>query len=282
MLGLKNYIRLMRPVNSTMMGIAVIAGFLIAHGLTFSDKVLYGIATAFTLTAASMVINDYYDREVDKLNRPDRPIPSGSVSPNEALAYAFMLGGIGLAIAFLTNLTAFILALIFFAIAIAYNTSGKRLGLLGNTMVAVCVAAPIIYGSALIEPIKISALSLILASMVFLSTVGREITKGIADVEGDISRGARTVPIVMGAKKAAYIAALFYLLAVSLSPLPAMLRLVSYFYMPFVSIACAGFIFISASLLRNHSKENADKVKRHAIVCMLIGLVAFITGAVYV
>ena len=90
---LGGFIRLTRPVNCTMMGFAVLVGAILASpqlGSLNWLNILFGFLTGFTFCAAAMVINDYYDRKIDAINEPKRPIPSGTVKPNEALA--FMVG----------------------------------------------------------------------------------------------------------------------------------------------------------------------------------------------
>ena len=81
--------RIIRPINGLMMGLAVlIGGFLTLTGLpSFKDysQLLLGYVTAFSLSSASMTLNDYFDQEVDKVNEPQRPIPHGDIKPNEAL-----------------------------------------------------------------------------------------------------------------------------------------------------------------------------------------------------
>ena len=115
------------------------------------------------------------------------------------------------------------------------------------------------------------------ASMAFLSTVGREITKGIVDVEGDKLEGVNTVAVLYGSRKAAFSALFFYVSAVVLSFLPWLLE-VSVWYLPFVAVADSGFIFSSTSLLHNHSRENARRVKNMVRIWMVIGLFAFVAG----
>ena len=79
------FLQLIRPLNCTMMAFAVVVGAALVAPLNFTVNLLLGVVTAFSLTAASMVINDYYDREIDAINEPNRPIPRGSVKPKEAL-----------------------------------------------------------------------------------------------------------------------------------------------------------------------------------------------------
>jgi len=282
------YLRLMRPVNCLMMGFAVIVGAVISkqsfEDILFSNLV-YGFITGFALAAASMVINDFCDKDIDAINEPSRPIPSGLIKPEEALVFASVLTAIGFVAAFLTNTAnalvtslCFMTAIISWMVSVAYATVGKRTGLLGNFLVSACVAIPFIYGSLAVTN-RIELNVLIFASMAFLSNTGREITKGIVDVRGDRTRSIQTLAVRYGKKTAASAATLFYLLAVLLSPLPSLNR-VSIWFLPLVAITDFGLVASSVSLLRNYSRENARKVKRMVLLWFMTGLLAFILGII--
>ncbi len=277
------YTRLIRPVNSAMMGLAVLTGaILLQKSLQPPAPILLGFVTAYTLTGASMAVNDYWDRAVDAVNEPDRPIPSGQVSASEALAYALLLVMVGLASAYLTNPACLLVAAISLLSSLTYNTRGKQMGILGNLMVSACVAVPLIYGGLIHTGFNISqqelTLSAAFALMAFLSNTGREVTKGIADVEGDRIRRVKTVAIEHGPRTAAWVSALLYIPAIVLSFFVWVWGLVSWFYLPLVIVADLGFILSSSILLRDYSRENAKKVKRMVLAWMLISLLAFIAG----
>jgi geranylgeranylglycerol-phosphate geranylgeranyltransferase len=279
------FTRLLRPINSVMMAFAVMIGAVTLQKSVFPiTPLLLGFVTAFTLNGASMVTNDYWDRSVDAINEPTRPIPSGQVSTGEALIYASILITIGLASAYLTNLACLFVAAISILVSLTYNTKGKQMGLLGNFMVSTCVAIPFIYGGLIYGGVDFSqrgfVLALFFALMAFLSNTGREVTKGIADVEGDKTRNVRTLAIKHGSRTAASISVLFYLLAIILSVFVWLFGFVSWWYLPLVILADAGFIWSSLTLLQDHSKENAKKVKRRVLAWMLIGLLAFIVGGI--
>jgi len=278
---LGGYLRLMRPVNCLMMGFAVIVGAALASPDVLSilwQSLIYGFITGFMLTAASMAINDYYDREIDAINEPNRPIPSGIIKPKEALAFAFFLTTIGFAAAYLTNILCFVIAIIAWIIFVTYTTLGKRSGLPGNFLVSTCVATPLIYGSYLAAG-TIKPNILVFASMVFLSITGREITKGIVDVQGDRTQNVKTLAVRYGEKTAAVVAAFFYFSAVLLSPMPWLLKLVSFWFIPFVAITDFGLAASSIALLKDYSRENARKIKNLVLLWSIIGLLAFLIGA---
>jgi geranylgeranylglycerol-phosphate geranylgeranyltransferase len=271
-----------------MMGFAVIVGAAIANSRMLADSLnslIYGFFTGFLLTAAAMAINDYYDREIDAINEPSRPIPSGIVKPNEALVFSFSLTALGLTAAALTcivtaSIHCFATALIFWLISVAYATVGKRTGLLGNFLVSACVSAPFIYGSLAVTG-TIALNILIFVFMAFLSNTGREITKGIVDVEGDKTRNVKTLAVRFGQRKAAIAATIFYLAAVALTPLPPILNLVTFWFIPLVAITDAGLILSSIMILMDYSRENVRKVKNQILAWFLVGLTAFIVGSLH-
>ncbi len=276
-------IQLTRPINSLMMGIATVIGEIIAiKSLPSTTSMLQGFITAFFLTAASMVVNDYYDRKVDEINAPDRPMPSGTVSSNEALLFSIILTLIGLISASLTNLQCLLTAIAGFGVSFGYNTKGKETGLPGNLMVSMCVSLPFIYGGLVVSKFdSVSASTIIFSMIAFLSNTGREITKGIADVEGDRVRNIKTVAIRSGAKHAALISVLFYFSAIILSVLPWILSSVTWAYLPTVLVSDTGFIYSSISLLRNCSRENSMRIKNLILIWMMLGLFGFVIGGMF-
>jgi len=195
------------------------------------------------------------------------------------LAFALILTVIGFIAAFLTNLLCLVIAIIAWIVFVTYTTVGKRGGLPGNFLVSTCVAIPLIYGSAtIINTISLNVIPF--ASIAFLSNTGREITKGIADVQGDKTKSIKTLAVRYGEKTAAVVATLFYLSAVLLSLVPWLLNLVTIWFIPLVTITDAGLIASSAMLLKNYSRENAKKIKKLVLLWLLIALLAFIIGAI--
>src|SRR5512137_1286733 len=129
---IRGYLMLIRPLNSLVMGFAIVVGvFLAGYGNLNWLSLFLGIVTSFTLTAASMAVNDYYDYNIDKINEPQRPIPSGAVSKIGALAVTAGLTVIGLACAYFVSFYCLIFALGAWIIMMTYSTLGKRSGLPG-------------------------------------------------------------------------------------------------------------------------------------------------------
>ena len=285
---LGGFIRLMRPLNCVMMGFAVLVGAVLASAPHFSGfnwlNIFFGFLTGFTFCAAAMVINDYYDRKIDAINEPNRPIPSGLIKTREALAFMTALIAAGFKFAILVSpvsfgVLCFGVAAVTLAITATYITVGKRSGLPGNFLVSACVATPFIYGS--ITAIGTVGLNVVLfASMAFLSNTGREITKGIVDVKGDSAEGVKTLAVRFGERNAAVTAVVFFVLAVALTPVTWFLGLVGVWFIPFVLVTDVGLIVCSALLLLGHSREKARRIKKVVLYLFLVGLLAYIFGVI--
>lgn len=273
---LRGLLQLMRPLNCLMMGFAVIVGASLVSTLSFTVNLVLGFVTSFALTAASMVINDFYDREIDAINEPNRPIPRGDVSPKEALFFALALSILGLAAAFETNTASLLVAVLAWIISITYITEGKRTGLPGNFLVSATVVIPFIYGGLAVGQIEAS--TLLFVAIVFLSNTGREVTKGIVDVEGDRAHNIKTIAVRYGERTAAAVAAVFSFSAVCLSPLPWLWQLVSDWFLPAVILTDIGMIVSAILLLRDYSRKNAKRTKKLNLIWFTTGLVAFILG----
>jgi geranylgeranylglycerol-phosphate geranylgeranyltransferase len=278
MAKIEGLLRLIRPLNCLVMSFAVLVGAsLTGLGNLQWINLLFGTITAFTLTGAAMAVNDYYDYDIDKINEPNRPIPSGQVSLKASLVVTAIMTIIGLSFAFMISLYCLIFAVAAWIIMVTYTTIGKRAGFPGNLLVSACVAAPFLFGS--LVAVNIVTINILLfASMAFLSNTGREITKGIVDVEGDRQHRIKTLAVVFGSKKAALAAAIFFIFAVCLSPIPLILDIVSIWFIPFVLVTDVGLFWCSISLLEKPERENSRKMKKVVLFLFIFGLLSFIFG----
>ena len=270
-------VRMMRLPNCFMIGFAVVVGELISSVVVSVRAAFYGFMAGFLLLASSMILNDYFDREIDAVNEPKRPLPSGTVSGSEALSFAVVLGSFGLLSAASTGFATLLVAIFSLAIMISYNARVKRTGLLGNVFVSMNVAVPFVYGGFAVQ--SLSWTVAIFALLAFLSSVGREIVKGISDVPGDTARGVKSVAATKGSLTAAKYGSVFFICAVALSTLPLLLGLVSDYYIPPVVICDLGFLLTTYSILSTPTPASAKRNKKYVLVWMTFGLLAFLMGS---
>lgn len=277
------YVRIIRPINCVMMGFAVIVGSVLAEGFDVLARIPWslflGYLAGFLLTASSMVLNDYADRDIDAINEPLRAIPSGAISPKIALTYGVLLTAFGIALSGLLGLESTSIAALAWALFLAYTLVGKRTGFLGNILVSLCVAVPFLYGAVIIGK-PLGSRIVIFASIALLANLGREVNKGIVDLEGDKTKNVKTVAARYGPRQAATVAALLYFIAVGFSLVPILSEMVTLlYYLPFVVITDLGLAFGAFAILRNPSRENARTQKKRVLFWMLFGLLAFLAGS---
>lgn len=211
------YLALTRPENMILTAIAVIAGSFIAAGpeiMDFQIEIAICCVCSMMLVGGGNALNDYNDRETDKENHPERPIPSGSISADTASVCAQALLGSGLLILLfaLENKMPFVIALIGIILLIVYENGLKAAGISGNITVGLMSGAIFLFaGMAVNDP----GPTLWMFSLAVLATITREIIKDIQDLEGD--RGRRTLPASIGIENSMRVAILFLLIAIGLS-----------------------------------------------------------------
>lgn len=274
-----DYLEIMRPVNAVMTGVAIIVGALITGGTQILGdwtSLIYAFITGFTMSGAAMAINDYYDREIDAINEPQRAIPSGRISPKSAIIFTGILSVVGLVSSFLISTQALGIAAFAWIVMMVYSIKGKKLGFIGNLMVSFSVGLPFLYGGVMTGQL---ASSLSFSGIAFLANTGREITKGIVDVEGDREEGVKTIAVTSGESTAAQIASLFYASAVLVSIYPIYAGLVSFWYTPFVAVTDLGLLYSSYQVLSDPSRETSRTVKNRILKLMIIGLIGFAAGS---
>ena len=212
------FFKITRPANAVVSGITAIIAYLIATGTLIPSAVLLLIIVTL-ITAAGNVINDYFDADIDRINRPSRPIPCGTVSPIAARGFAVTLFLAGLLAALFTPPLCLSIALINTLILVLYAAKLKSLPVVGNAAVAYLTASIFLFGGAFAGGNAL-ILMLPLAVITFLATMARELLKDAEDVEGDAAGGADTLPIRIGIRSTSRIALGFALAAAVASVVP--------------------------------------------------------------
>ena len=277
----KGLLDLIRPANCAMIGFAVLVGAFVSKPSSIPYVQLgLGFLTGFFICAYSMAVNDIYDLEVDRVNRPDRPLPGGRVSVQEAtmLSYVMLVVGMACSLLSLIPLAVIIVAAYAF-LSWLYNSRAKKTGLPGNLIVASSLAIPFIYGGAVSGGSIGGSLLLMMALTAFFSGVGREVVKGMADVEGDAKREVDSIARGRGPRTAALVGALFFLLAVFTSWVPLITGLANQVYTYGVVVPDVIFVYLAAAILTSNGPKSAYRVKRIALGGMTLGLLVFIGGA---
>ena len=272
---------LIRPINSFMIGLAVVVGIAIGSpDMLFSRLTIYGFITGFSISSYSMIINDIYDIEIDKVNQPERPLAKQIISINSALSLSLILLLIGLTSSMIISYSHLIITVIFSFLSWFYNIWGKKQGIIGNSIVASSMSIPFIFGGVITGNISLLVWSISLIA--FLSGMGREIIKTIADVEGDKIKGIKSVSIQFGSRNAMLIACGFIIISILISFIPVYLNLIQIYYIPLLILTDLILLYSVFILSKNYSKSESLKVKKLILYAMLFGLITFLANSIIV
>ena len=203
---------LARIKASIIVGMTVILGLVaVLTNIPSPYLILFGFGVGFVLSASTNTINDIMDLELDKIEKPNRPLPRSDITINQA----WIIFGIETIIAcifgFILSLTAFFLTLFVSCISILYSFKLKNNLVFKNTLTAFGIASAFLVGALGTQQELPSSVTLFFL-LIFISVVAFEIHKDIADIEGDSQLKKKTLPTVIGLQKSAYLAVLLYVL----------------------------------------------------------------------
>ena len=276
------YIEILRPGNAVMGAITIILIAIIDR--TFNIPLLLAMLAVFFETAAGNVINDYFDYNIDLINKPERPIPSGRISLKAGRNYGylqFLLGTVcGFLISYLTNnWIPFAIVLIADVILYLYAYKLKSTPLIGNLAVGFMTGFGFVFGGFTINTPEIITTSIFLGFFAFVMTTAREIIKDIEDIEGDAAEGAKTLPILIGEKIPAILAVCLIIIDCALCPLLYYYHIFGIYYLFVIAIAVLLFLYSAILILKSQDRETAHKASKYLKIGMLIAFVAFIFGS---
>jgi geranylgeranylglycerol-phosphate geranylgeranyltransferase len=271
------YLHILRPHNCLISGAAVVLGVMIAGGgIPLEVTGLAGLV-AFLICGAGNIINDYYDLEIDRVNRPHRPLPSGKMGPRTAVLYAWLLFTAGIALSVTLGPAPLALALFNSLLLYAYAWRIKMGGgITKNLVVSYLVASPFLFGGMVARG-NLAALAVFLVCAFLLNT-SREIIKDIEDLEGD--RGfVETFPMKIGEYQAFFVAGTLAVTAVMISPLPGILGFLknrgAYLLLILLTDAIIFYPFLKVKKLTQEKVRMTQKTLKAG---MAAALVAFFFG----
>lgn len=282
---MRAYLQLIRYGNCLMAAFSAAIGVFIAYNIISGTagqipfpllEIIDVALVVFLVTGAGNAINDYYDIEIDRINKPERPIPSGRISKSQALSFSILFFALGTLVAFFINTICGTIALFNSLLLIYYAATLKRTVLIGNLSIGYLTGSTFLFGGAVFYTNGgIEAVS-ILFLLATLATIAREIVKDIEDIEGDKQDGASTLAISIGPEKASYLASSIGFLAVLASPLPYLQSLLTMRYLAVVLIADILFFVAVVAILREKKPAKSSKLFKMA---MFAALIAFLVGA---
>lgn len=234
---------------------------------------ILGSLSMALLAAAGNMHNDVVDLPIDRINRPDRPLPSGRIAPGAALAGAALCFAASLALAFALGLPQGYLVASMGLLLYVYNLRLKGMPLAGNVAVALLCALAIYLPELPHRP----DYTLIPMLFAFLTTMAREVAKDAEDVAGDREHGAMTLPVRFGMGAAKTVVAAACLATLALLPLP-FLHLGYHIGYPIAAAAlCLPLLALALAGLRAPAPAWHPMQKRLKLL-MVAGMIAILLG----
>jgi len=264
-------IELTRPANAVAAGALTFTGAFVAGGVTTAPAaVAAAVVATVTATGGGNAINDYFDREIDAINQPDRPIPRGDISARGSLWFSLGLFGVAIAAALTLPRVAIGIAVFNFLALVAYTELFKGLPGVGNVLVGYLTGSTFLFGGAAVdEPLG----ALALFGLAAVATLTREIVKDVEDIHGDRQEGLRTLPIVIGQRRALYVGVGAMVLAVAASGWPYYVGTFGLVYLAVVIPADFVMLWATATAFSDPAASQRW-IKRG----MLLAAVAFVAG----
>lgn len=269
-------IKLSRPGNVAITGLSVLVGTS-GYGLKeHALGIILAAVSAMLIASGGNSLNDYYDLEIDKVNRPQRPLPLGMLQPKTAFWLGFLWMLSGLILAYFIGIKPLLLALAVSALLWLYAARGKMMGLFGNLTVALICGLAFVYGGLAAGN---TGLSLFPAGFAFLLHLSREMVKDVQDRTGDLSQGTKTLPIVWGSEKTLKLAAVVLMLLITLTPLPYLLGIYNVRYLLAVVLGVDFMLAIMIQkLLTTPRDEDLSRISFFLKIVMLVGIMAICLG----
>ena len=221
-----------------------------------------------------MITNDYFDIEVDRINHPQRPLPSGIISVNELIIIAGLFSFCGFITAGLLGLVTLIFAIIVWIIAISYNWIFKENGLIGNMMVAVSVASFFIFGGASVGGLT-DGLIWIFGILAFTFDLGEEIAADAMDMVGDREKSTSTIALLYGKQNALTISISLFILFIAVGFIPILLGWLSTIDLIIFLPMDILILYFSIKLYKSQTiKEGRSRI-RQLYIMLTIFIVSF-------
>ena len=273
---IKGLYKISRPLSTLSGALAVVLGGYVAGTGEWLNILLATLATLLISSAAN-AWNDYMDIEIDRINQPQRPLPSGMVSPRAVLIFAFATAGLSVVVAAFINLATFVIALSSAILLLVYSWRLKSTVLLGNATVAFISALSAVFGGVAAGNV---VPSLWLAAIIFTAIMGREVLKTMADYEGDLRQRCRTISTVWGRRPARVVFFVLAWITLGMMMLPYLFRVYKPVYAYIVVLGVYPVIvYILVKVNRYRTGAQLERLSQLMKYDFLIWFVAVLLGA---
>ncbi|HIK02037.1 TPA: UbiA family prenyltransferase [archaeon] len=271
---LDSVLKMTRPSAIIAYVILVFVAFLSTGGLPSAGLLSSTLIAVLSAAAGGFLLSDYYDLYIDKVNRPDRPLPAGKITPAAVWVFSLFFYALSIWAASSLPLISFLFVSGNLFLLFLYATTLKKVGFLGNIAVAYLTASVFLLTTSVVGDIAAGAVP---SALIFLYMGALEVLKDMEDVKGDFKFGARTLPLTEK-DLGKYVAMAFMALTIALSPIPYYLGIFSVNYIILILIVDLSLVMLMHSLWRDSSLSSAIFYVRRIKASIVLSMAAFILG----
>ncbi len=270
-------ISMSRPINCLITFITIVVACLICSNTLDNFTTMFiGGVVGLLVTASGNIINDYYDIDADKINRPTRALPSELITPTISIIFYLFFNIIAFVLSMSLGLNLFIITVITSFLLFLYSYKLKNIPLLGNLIVAFLTGIAFIFGSVIVGNFLCGIFPAIFA---FMINFMRELVKDIEDIDGDRVVGLLTYPIKFGVINTVNVIILVGVSFLVLTTIPFLFSIYNIKYFLVVLFFVDSIIvFIILRLRFDPSSYNLKLSSNLLKLDMLIGIIAIILG----
>lgn len=270
------YLKLTRPQNNLIVALSVLVGALVAGEIDYWWGVIFACLSAFFISAGGNCLNDFFDVEIDKINKPFRPLPRREISTKSALWFSGILFFIGFCLSLFVRPLSVAIATTAIILLIFYAHTLKRKLFWGNFTVSFVSVLAFVYGGITTKDFR---LSLIPAVFAFLFHMGREIIKDAQDLKGDLSLNVSSLPIRFGIRFSFSFITVIFSFLILLTSLPYIFQILSLSYLIIVILGVdLVLLYVVWSMWKNPTTSNLGRLSTILKIDMFLGLAAIYTG----
>jgi chlorophyll synthase len=275
------YGELLRPFTLIVPAVGFLCGAIMAFG-RIPPLIIWvlGISCTVSLNAASNLNNQYFDRKIDEINKPYRPLPLGKVSPKQVMRLAICFYLMALILAYTVNIQFFIISVSAALISFFYSAPPfrlKRYTFFSNLVIALPRGLLLIVaGWSSVRSVFVFE-PWFVGGIFFLYLLGAAATKDFADIKGDAKFGINTLPVVYGPQETAKMISPFLVIPFLLIPLGVILKIIRLTSLPLTMLAIWG-LYIRKLLLKNPQALTieANHVSwKHMYLLLVTGQIGF-------
>jgi len=266
---IKAYLELIRYPLFPIPIVTTLQGVILVNEGEMSWKGYIAIVVSMIGYFAGMMKNDYFHSKTDALSTPQKPIPSGRVSPRNVFLIASSIYIVCLSLGFLMNYKAGLIVIILIAFSHLYNAIFKGKGILGSIILPLGIAGMSIFGAVAVSG-KVPEILWYAFIGIFLFDFGAHIATTFKDIEHDRLAGIVTTPIQIGIKPALFLSTFATILAYVAFVLPYVIGKAEPHYLIWAGIAFGATFITRIPLLFKQTQDNGYLALKGSLLSCIV------------